>query len=181
MTTGWIGNSVRRFDGSTGQFIDEFVPQGSGGLTYATGLLFLTPPAQLISIDIKPGSFPDSINPRSKGVIPVAILTTDTFDATTVDSATVRFGATGTEAAPVHDALEDVDRDGDTDMILHFRTQDTGIVCGGTSASLTGRTFSEHAIEGSDAIRTVGCKWELTDTVDLVGKLPRPADSSHGD
>ena len=91
VTTGWIGNSVRRFDGSTGQFLDEFVPRGSGGLAYAVGLLFLTPPAQLISIDIKPGSFPDSINPRSKGVIPVAILTTDTFDATTVDSATVRF------------------------------------------------------------------------------------------
>jgi hypothetical protein len=43
-------------------------------------------------IDIKPGSFPNSINPRSKGVIPVAILTTDTFDATTVDPLSVTFG-----------------------------------------------------------------------------------------
>ncbi len=32
-----------------------------------------------VSIDIKPGSFPNSISPRSKGVIPVAILTTDSL------------------------------------------------------------------------------------------------------
>jgi hypothetical protein len=55
-------------------------------------------------------------------------LTTDSFDATTVDSSTVLFGATGNEAAPVHSALEDVDGNGGTDMILHFNTQDTGIV-----------------------------------------------------
>lgn len=111
-----------------------------------------------VGIDIKPGSFPNSINPNSQGVIPVAILTTDTFDATTVDPSTVFFGATGTEAAPVQSALEDVDSDGDTDMILHFNTQDTGIQCGATAASLTGKTQSGQAIQGSDSIETVGCK-----------------------
>ena len=109
-----------------------------------------------IVIDIKPGSTPNSINPRSKGVIPVAILTTDTFDATTVDPTTV-FGPTGTEAVPVQVALDDVDGDGDTDMILHFNTQDTGIQCGDTSASLTGETFSGQPITGADSIRTAGC------------------------
>jgi hypothetical protein len=111
-----------------------------------------------VAIDIKPGSFPNSINPKSKGVIPVAILTTGAFDATTVDPTTVLFGATGTETVPVHSALEDVDGDGDTDMILHFNTQDTGILCGDTAASLTGETFGGVAIKGSDSIKTVGCK-----------------------
>jgi hypothetical protein len=111
-----------------------------------------------VIIDLKPGESPNSINPRSQGVIPVAILTTDTFDATAVDPSTVLFGATGTEATPVHAALEDVNSDGRTDMILHFNTQDTGIQCGDTSASLTGETFSGQAIQGSDAIQTVGCK-----------------------
>jgi Tol biopolymer transport system component len=110
-----------------------------------------------IEIDIKPGSFPNSINPESSEVIPVAILTTDTLDATTVDPTTVLFGLTGTEAAPVQSALEDVDGDGDTDMILHFKTQDTDINCGDTSASLTGETFSGQAIEGSDSIQTPSC------------------------
>jgi hypothetical protein len=41
-----------------------------------------------VSIDIKPGSAPNSINPRSRGVIPVAILTTDTFDALDIDPKT---------------------------------------------------------------------------------------------
>lgn len=122
------------------------------------GEVDLIPQVQEVSIDIKPGSFPNSINPRSKGKIPVAILTTDTFDATTVDETTVLFGPTGSEAAPVQVALEDVDGDLDTDMILHFNTQETGIVCGDTSASLTGQTFSGQAIEGSDSISTVGCK-----------------------
>jgi hypothetical protein len=111
-----------------------------------------------IAIDIKPGSEPAPINPKSKGKIPVAILTTDTFDATTVNPATARFGATGTEAAPVLVAVEDVNGDGRPDLLLHFNTQDTGIQCGDTSASLTGKTFSGQAIQGSDSIQTVGCK-----------------------
>jgi len=115
-------------------------------------------PAVTVAVDIEPGSFPNSINPRSNGVIPVAILTTDTFDATTVDPTTVLFGPTGTEAAAVRSALEDVDGDGDIDMILHFNTQVTGIQCGDTSASLTGKTFNGQVIDGSDSINTVGCE-----------------------
>ena len=88
----------------------------------------------------------------------MAILTTDAFDVTNLDETTVLFGVTGTEASPVRSALEDVDGDEDTDMILHFSTQDTGIFCGDTSAFLTGETFSGQAIEGSDSVNTVGCK-----------------------
>jgi hypothetical protein len=112
-----------------------------------------------VTIDIKPGEFPNRINitrdPNRIEVIPVAILTTPTFDATTVDPATVRFGKTGTEAAPVRAALEDADGDGTIDLVLHFRTQDTGLQCGDTSAVLTGKTVSGQAIQGSDSIVTV--------------------------
>jgi hypothetical protein len=111
-----------------------------------------------VSIDIKPGSFPNSINPRSRGLIPVAILTTDTFDATTVDALSVEFGPAGATESHDRGHLEDVDGDGNLDLVLHFRTQDTGIQCGDTSASLTGNTFGGVAIRGSDSIRTVGCE-----------------------
>jgi len=68
-----------------------------------------------ISIDVKPGSSVNPINLGSKGVIPVAIITTEDFDATTVDVGTVRFGLG--EAQVVHSAIEDVDDDGDVDIL----------------------------------------------------------------
>lgn len=122
------------------------------------GDIVIASPVLNVPIDIHPGSFPNTINPGSRGRIPVAILTTDTFEATTVDPTTVRFGGNGTEAAPVQSALEDVDGDGDIDRIFHFETQDTGIQCADTFASLTGRSLGGQAIGGSDSLSTVGCK-----------------------
>ena len=57
---------------------------------------FETPaPPQVVQIDIKPGSANNPINLGSKGVIAVAIFTTDDFDATQVDASTILFaGAT---------------------------------------------------------------------------------------
>jgi hypothetical protein len=57
-------------------------------------------PAGDAVIDIKPGSNVNPINVKNRGVIPVAILTTSSFDATTVDGSTVTFGPNGT--APAH-------------------------------------------------------------------------------
>ena len=110
------------------------------------------------TIDIEPGDFRNRINPRSGGKVRVAVLTESSFDATEVDPATVRFGRTGTEAAPVHFALKDVDEDGNTDIVLRFKIHQTGIACGDTSASLTATTFGGQRIEGLDSIRTTGCK-----------------------
>jgi len=110
-----------------------------------------------VVIDIKPGSDPNSINPVSNGVIPVAILTTDTFDATQVDPLTVAFGPIGASESHGRSHIKDVDGDGDMDLVLHFNTQDTGIQCGDTDASLTGETFGGEPIAGIDSIRTVPC------------------------
>jgi len=111
---------------------------------------------RVINIDIKPGSDPNAINPRSRGVVPVAILTTDTFDATAVDEDTVAFGPDGAKIVHPRGHVEDVDSDGDLDLLLHFRTQETGIQCGDPEASLWGETFDEVPIKASDSIVTVG-------------------------
>lgn len=109
-----------------------------------------------VDIDIKPGSDANTINPRSQGVVPVAVLGSVNFDATQVDFATVTFGPDG--AAPAHDGhVEDVNDDGMMDMMFHFRTQETGIVCGDTEATLTGETFDETQFTETDTIQTVGC------------------------
>jgi len=44
------------------------------------------------------------------------------------------------------------------DLLLHFNTQDTGIQCGDTAATLTGMTFAGEAITGTDAIVTTNCR-----------------------
>jgi hypothetical protein len=108
----------------------------------------------LLSIDIRPRR----INPRSRGRLRVTILTSELFDATTLEPNTVRFGATGTETPPLYFTLTDVDGDGDRDMILRFETQMTGIKCGDSSVSLTGETSSGLSVIGSSSIKTVGCR-----------------------
>jgi len=108
-----------------------------------------------VDIDIKPDSFPNALNTKSNGVIPVAVLTTTDFQAGTVDPKTVRFGANGTEAAAVHWAMEDVNNDGNLDLILHFKTQETRIQYGDIAARLSGYTYDGVEIRGSDSIKTV--------------------------
>jgi hypothetical protein len=108
-------------------------------------------------IDIKPGGNPNPINLKSKGVIPVAILTTATFDALSVSPSTVGFGPGGAGIVHRSGHLEDVDGDGDLDLLLHFRTEQTGIQCGDSAAALAGETFAAQPFQGSDEIVTVGC------------------------
>ncbi len=106
-------------------------------------------------VDIKPGSDTNSINTFSNGVIPVAILSNTFFDATQVDVDSLAFGPAG--AAPTHrnGHMEDVDGDGLTDFVSHYRTQETGIEIGDDRACITGNTLGGEGLFGCDAITTV--------------------------
>jgi len=121
----------------------------------------LVPRIITVDIDIKPGSDPNSINCNNqKGVIAVAILTTDDFDAMTVDHTTVTFeGASEThvdkKSGEPRRHEEDVDYDGDMDLVFHFRLGDTTLTCDSTEGTLTGETFDGQAIEGSDSVRMI--------------------------
>ncbi len=104
-----------------------------------------------VEIDIKPGSYPNSINPGSHGVVPVAVLTTDESDASTLDPVTVVFAG----AVPLRWAMEDVDSDGDLDLIFHFKIQELNLYADSTDAALTGQTFDEVPVEGTDTVNIV--------------------------
>lgn len=104
-----------------------------------------------VKVDIKPGSDVNPINLKSKGVIPVAILSTSSFDASKVETSSVKFGPSG--ANSTQNSLEDVNGDGRIDLVLHFRTQATGIRGKDTNACLTGETTSGTPLDGCDSIR----------------------------
>jgi hypothetical protein len=113
-------------------------------------------PISAVEIDIKPGSDPNAINPIASAVVPVAILTTDDFDATQVDATTLAFGPDGAGIVHRQGHVVDIDKDGDADLVVHFKTKETGIKWGDTEATLTGATFGGEPIIGTDAVKTVG-------------------------
>jgi len=112
------------------------------------------------AIDIKPWSDPNSINTKSKSVVPVAILGSAGFDVTAIDPATLDlyFGPDG--ATPAHDITDPAvfadhivypwqpdpvgnpglwytaNEDNIPDLVVHFRQQDTGLAVGDTEANL---------------------------------------------
>ena len=125
-----------------------------------------------VAIDVKPGDGTNRIRTSSTESIAVAVLTTASFDATTIDPSSVCFGEdppaggttsytqpTGVDAdcneGHRRGHIEDADGDGHLDMVLHFETDETGIDPGDEEARLTGRTTGGTSVEGSDSIRAV--------------------------
>ena len=123
----------------------------------------LNPPPIQIAIDIKARKNTNKINLRSGGDITVAILTTSVGDgdvadfyALRVNAATLKFGP-GQATISQAERVQDVDRDGDSDLLVRFDKGDAAIACGDTEAVLSGMTFGGSVINGSDQITAIGC------------------------
>jgi hypothetical protein len=120
-----------------------------------------------VEIDIKPGSDDNPINLKSRGKIPVAVLTTADFDAASLDPATVTLGNDDGDDTPVAArnngtlmaSLEDVDQDGDLDLVLHVDTQalvrNGDLGAGTTELILNGTTTDGTPVQGRDGVRIV--------------------------
>jgi predicted ribosomally synthesized peptide with SipW-like signal peptide len=108
---------------------------------------------QTVAINIEPDGDNSAINPEIDGTIKVAILTGFDFDALSIDVNRVFFGPG--RAVPADREIIDADNDGDMDMVMSFRTQDTGIKNGDTQAELTGVTLQNKDFKGVTALRTV--------------------------
>jgi hypothetical protein len=111
-------------------------------------------------VDVKPGSFPNPINPSSKGVVPVAVLGSESFDVRTIDTATIeidddRLPGGGIAPSSVQRGLEDVNGDGFPDLSLKFATpalNGAGLL-GNKRLFITGAIGEGEAqVLGSDAI-----------------------------
>jgi hypothetical protein len=123
----------------------------SGG-TYTDGI-FLFDPITEVLIDIKPGSFPNSISLSNSGSVPVAVLSSATFDALTIDPSTVKFA--GAPALSIGGGPEDVNHDGRPDKVLHFETAALKLTTEDTQACLAGKTVTGVQFRGCDSVRVI--------------------------
>ena len=106
-----------------------------------------------VTIDIKPGSTPNKINLSSKGLIPVAVLTTQDFDASLftpemahLSHANTAMMQTCAGATAIRWKFDDVNHDGRLDLVFFFSTQDTDLTLQSTNA-----TFMAHgSYDGTD-------------------------------
>ncbi|MFA6903149.1 MAG: DVUA0089 family protein [Gallionellaceae bacterium] len=118
----------------------------------------VTSPIQQINIDIKPGN--DNlapINPRSKGKIPVALLSSSEFNALDADIASLTFGSSGNEVSLSHCNTKgnDINNDGFPDLLCHFENQQAGFVQGDLEAVLRGKQAGGSRFEGRGLLKIV--------------------------
>jgi hypothetical protein len=93
-----------------------------------------------VYLDVKPGSCPNPLNVKGKGVLPVAVLGTEDFDVTQIDPSSVTLGVDNSDhlVSPLRWSLEDVatpfegdfcdchdlNGDGYIDLAFKFKTQE---------------------------------------------------------
>jgi len=137
-------------------------------------------PTISVYVDIKPGSWPNPLQLRSRGVLPVAVCGTEEFDVTTIDPVTVELTleSLGVGVSPLRWSYEDVatpyegdpcsghdlEGDGYLDLTLKFKAQEVVTTLGLDAFSdgevvilmLTGNLMEEFngtPIQGQDCVR----------------------------
>ena len=121
----------------------------------------VTPSVQQVNVIIKPGSNEVApVNPKSRGNVPVALLSSAEFDALDVDQRTLKFGAQGNEASLLRCNKNgtDVNHDGLPDLLCHFDNLTAGFDVGDTEGMVTGATKGGTLFEGRGWLKVVGHK-----------------------
>ncbi|HSC95494.1 MAG TPA: DVUA0089 family protein [Burkholderiales bacterium] len=121
----------------------------------------VTVAVQHINVEIKPGSGEVApVNPRSRGKIPVALLSSGEFNALDVDVASLTFGATGDERSLSRcgRAGEDVNGDGLPDLVCHFENQLAQFTPGDLEGIVKGTTADGRQFEGRGLLKVVPVK-----------------------
>jgi hypothetical protein len=124
-----------------------------------------------VDLDIKPGSCPNPIQPRSRGLLPVAVLGTGDFDVNEIDIASLQLEGVG----PIMSGYEDVSQpfggdlcgctaagpDGYADLTLKFRAREIidaigALPTGDRVLTLTGVLLDGTPFEGQDCVVIIG-------------------------
>ena len=117
-------------------------------LTYRFGLP--------VDVDIKPSDDPNHINLRSRGKVPVAILSTALFDATAINPLTVAVAGAPVNLKPngtAASSLQDINGDGLLDMIVHVDITALQLTNFDNETLVEGLTFDGKHFWGTDTIQ----------------------------
>jgi len=165
--------NLYKVDIATGQLVPEMDVFGSPatghvnsdglsatfiGVACLSTVVGLVPEALNVRMDIKPGDDENAINLKSRGSLPVAILSTTTFDARSIDVTFIRIAGAPVRAKPngqLMFSFEDVNGDGLLDLVVQIDTAQLELTSNDTEAKLTARTKDGLNIVGHDSIRLV--------------------------
>ena len=115
-------------------------------------------PAINVTIDIKPGSDPNSIKLGGTGSVPVAIFSTVKFDATNIDVSTLQLNSAYVRLVGGRNVLasiEDVNGDGLGDLVVQFDRGILELTVGDGFGTLIGSTLGAESVLGTDSVRVI--------------------------
>lgn len=109
-------------------------------------------------MNIKPDSYPNSINLGSNGVVPVAIFGSATFDVRKINPITIKLANASVKlkgnSQPII-SYSDVNGDGFTDISVNVTTEALQLTANDVKANLEAQLLNGIIIKGSDSIRIV--------------------------
>jgi hypothetical protein len=108
-----------------------------------------------VAIDVKPGDGDNCFNVNGQGVIPVAILGSDTLDVGSIDQSSLSFGGLQVRVRGNSNPQCSIDySNGDAylDLVCQFADDSSAWVAGADDASLMGSLLDGTRFEGSDTI-----------------------------
>ena len=111
---------------------------------------------QTVTIDVLPGDPANQVYPNMAGILPVAVLSSATFDASQIHPNTLVFGVNEATPATAVEFL-DLDSQHTLDAQTRFSVPETGIACNDTEVSLSGETLTGDAFTGTDTIDATQC------------------------
>ncbi|MGD8567117.1 MAG: PPC domain-containing protein [Gammaproteobacteria bacterium] len=115
-------------------------------------------PVVNMNISIKPGHNEVApLNPKARGRVPVALLSSREFDPAEVDVESLTFGHDGDEASleKCNKSRSDINHDGVADMVCHFDNQAASFRKGDLEGILKGKLKDGTMFEGRGLLKVV--------------------------
>lgn len=128
--------------------VNEIPEEGYGVFSDGGEVLSFVP----LKMDVKPKDRANAIRLSDIRLLPVAVLSTSSFDATTIDPRSVQFGPAG--VGEYHNRTHEVDVDGDgrLDVVLHFAIRQAGLTTSDTECTLVATTLAGELVRGTDIV-----------------------------